>query len=166
ERRSSASCTETVQVERFSRGEAVIALPPMFRLPMFALVFAASAVARAQVLPFNEAGVTMGHHHLLVSDVEAQKRIWVDVLGGEPSGNPPLLFVKFPGVLLILTNGNGVGGTQGSALEHIAFDVRDNDGTRDALAAAGVPISSACESRLVATVPGGGDGPSHNLPSP
>ncbi|MFS8607618.1 MAG: VOC family protein [Gammaproteobacteria bacterium] len=137
----------------------------MFRLPMFALVFAASAVARAQVLPFNEAGVTMGHHHLLVSDVEAQKRIWVDVLGGEPSGNPPLLFVKFPGVLLILTNGNGVGGTQGSALEHIAFDVRDIAGVRAALAAAGVPISSSSESRFVATMPGGVEVHFHSAPS-
>lgn len=39
----------------------------------------------SQVLPFNDAGVTMGHHHLMVPDVAAQKKIWVDVLRGQLS---------------------------------------------------------------------------------
>src|SRR5690606_33958628 len=76
-------------------------------------------------------------------------------LGGEPSGNPPLLFVKFPGVFLILTNGQGTEGTQGAALEHIAFDVREIDRVREALAAAGVEMSGWGGGRVVATMPGG-----------
>ncbi len=127
----------------------------MIRSAIAALTLAVSAAAHAQVLPFNEAGVTMGHHHLMVPDVDAQRKIWVDVLGGEPSGNPPLLFVKFPGAFVILTNGNGDGGTRGSALTHIEFDVRDLDRARDALAAAGVEIAGTSSEHFVATMPGG-----------
>jgi len=120
-----------------------------------ALCFAMTA--NAQVLPFNEAGVTMGHHHLMVADVDAQREIWVDILGGEPSGNPPLQFVKFPGIFLILSSGEGVGGTTGSALDHFAFNLRDLAGTRDKLAAAGVEIYNESEARFDAIMPGGLD---------
>jgi catechol 2,3-dioxygenase-like lactoylglutathione lyase family enzyme len=119
------------------------------------LVLGFASIAQSQVLPFNEAGVTMGHHHLMVPDVEAQRRIWVDTLGGEPSGEPPLLFVKFPGVFLILSNGDGTEGTHGSALDHIAFNVRDLAGTREKLAAAGIAISNSSDARFDALMPGG-----------
>jgi catechol 2,3-dioxygenase-like lactoylglutathione lyase family enzyme len=118
---------------------------------------ALTAQAQAQVLPFNEVGVTMGHHHLMVPDVDAQRRIWVDLLGGEPSGNPPLLFVKFPGVFLILSSGTGTEGTRGSALDHFAFNVKDLEGTRRKLAGAGVSISNASDTRFDALLPGGLD---------
>lgn len=94
----------------------------------------------AQVPPFNGAGVTMGHHHLIVSDVAAQKKIWVDVLGGQLSGNAPLEFVKFPGTFLIITAGMPAGGSEGTAVDHFAFAVKAYNGTRDKLAAAGVQI--------------------------
>lgn len=129
----------------------------MKRVLISGLVLGFALTAHAQVLPFNEAGVTMGHHHLMVPDVEAQRKIWVDVLGGEPSGNPPLLFVKFPGVFLILSNGNGTEGTHGSALDHIAFNVRDLAATRAKLAAAGVAISNESAARFDAMMPGGID---------
>lgn len=116
-----------------------------------------SSAAHAQVLPFNEAGVTMGHHHLMVSDLDAQRKVWIDALGGQPQGNPPLLFVKFPGVFLILSNGQGTAGTKGSALDHFAFDVRDLRATRDKLAAAGVAISNESDMRFDALVPPGLD---------
>lgn len=99
----------------------------------------------------------MGHHHLMTADVDAQQEIWVDILGGEPSGNPPLQFVKFPGVFLILSSGEGAGGTTGSALDHFAFDLRDLDGTRDKLAAAGVEIYNESDTRFDAIIPGGLD---------
>jgi catechol 2,3-dioxygenase-like lactoylglutathione lyase family enzyme len=109
----------------------------------FALLVAlCSTIAFAQVPPFNAAGVTMGHHHLMVSDVAAQKKIWIDVLGGQLSGNPGLEFVKFPGAFLILSNGKPTGGSEGTAVDHFAFAVKDYVGTRDKLAAAGVKITA------------------------
>jgi catechol 2,3-dioxygenase-like lactoylglutathione lyase family enzyme len=94
----------------------------------------------AQVQPFNAAGVTMGHHHIMVPNVAAQKKVWVDVLGGQLSGNAPLEFVKFPGAFLIISNGNTKDGSEGSSLDHFAFAVKDYEGTRDKLKAAGVEI--------------------------
>lgn len=117
-----------------------------------------ASTAKAQVLPFNEAGVTMGHHHLMVGDLDRQRALWIDALGGEASGNPPLLFVKFPGAFLILSNGPGAEGTQGSALDHIAFNVRDLAATRARLAALDdVEIYNESATRFDAIVPGGID---------
>lgn len=126
----------------------------MKRLLFSGLAIGVAATANAQVLPFNDAGVTMGHHHIMVADIDAQTAIWVDTLGGELSGNPPLQFVKFPGAFLILSSGQATAGTSGSALDHIAFDVRDLAGTRTGLAAAGARIFNESESRFDAILPG------------
>jgi catechol 2,3-dioxygenase-like lactoylglutathione lyase family enzyme len=125
---------------------------PLLTVP--ALLLGHAVAADAQVLPFNDAGVTMGHHHIMVPDIDAQTAIWVDVLGGEPEGNAPLLFVKFPGTFLILSNGQATEGTKGSAIDHIAFDLRDLDGTRAKLAAAGVEIFNESDTRFDAILPG------------
>ena len=122
---------------------------------LFGLAFVGAWTAEAQVLPFNESGVTMGHHHLLVPDVDAQKKIWVDALGGQLSGNGPLTFVKFPGVFVILTTGKGTEGTKGSAIDHIAFNVKDLKSTRAKLATAGAAISNESDARFDAVLPGG-----------
>ena len=129
----------------------------MQRTILLGLALVGAFSARAQVLPFNEAGVTMGHHHLLVPDVDAQKKIWVDALGGEPSGTGPLLFVKFPGIFVILTPGKGTEGTKGSAIDHIAFNVKDLQSARAKLAAAGAAISNESDARFDALLPGGID---------
>jgi len=97
---------------------------------------------RAQVPPFNAAGVTMGHHHLIVPDPAVHKKIWVEVLGAQASGNPGLEFLKLPGAFLILSQGNPSGGSEGTSLDHFAFAAREYDATRDKLAAAGVKISN------------------------
>jgi len=94
----------------------------------------------AQVPAFNSAGVTMGHHHLIVPNPAAHKKIWVDVLGAQASGNPPLEFLKLPGTFLILSQGNPTGGSEGTSLDHFAFAVKEYNATRDKLAAAGVQI--------------------------
>jgi catechol 2,3-dioxygenase-like lactoylglutathione lyase family enzyme len=136
---------------------AVVALRTMKRTIVLALALSGALAAQAQVLPFNESGVTMGHHHLLVPDVDAQKKIWIDALGGQPSGNGPLTFVKFPGVFVILTSGKGTEGTKGSVIDHIAFNVKDLSSTRAKLAAAGAAISNESASRFDALLPGGVD---------
>jgi len=48
----------------------------------------------------------MGHNQLIVSDPAVHKKIWVEVLGAQASGNPPIEFLKLPGTFLILTQGN------------------------------------------------------------
>jgi catechol 2,3-dioxygenase-like lactoylglutathione lyase family enzyme len=109
---------------------------------LLCIVLAMPLPAFAQVPPFNAAGVTMGHNHLIVRDVAAHKKIWVEVLGAQPSGNPPIEFLKLPGSFLILTQGNPTGGSEGTSLDHFAFSVKEYNAMRDKLAAAGVKIVS------------------------
>ena len=101
----------------------------LFTLPAF-----------GQVAPFNNAGVSMGHHHLFVPNPAVHKKIWVEVLGAQASGNPGLEFLKLPGTFLILSQGNPTGGSEGTSLDHFAFAVKEYNATRDKLAAAGVQI--------------------------
>src|SRR5688572_25319936 len=55
----------------------------------------------AQLAPPNKAGVSMGHLHYQVRDVEANKRFWI-ALGGTPDTVGDVVVVKFPDVLVFL----------------------------------------------------------------
>ena len=86
---------------------------------------AAARPAGAQLAPPNPAGVSMGHLHILVKDVEASRRLWVKGLGAEPVMLGPMELLKFPGVLVALREGDPTGGTEGSTVNHLGFLVRD-----------------------------------------
>jgi catechol 2,3-dioxygenase-like lactoylglutathione lyase family enzyme len=88
-----------------------------------------------QVLPPNEAGVAMGHLHIITSDPAAQKKLWVDVLGGKPVTIGRLEFAMFPGVLVGFRQGESNGGTEGSIVDHLGFLVRDLAATKAKMAA-------------------------------
>jgi catechol 2,3-dioxygenase-like lactoylglutathione lyase family enzyme len=79
-------------------------------------------MAGAQLAPANKEGVSMGHLHYQVRDVEANKRFWV-ALGGTPATYRDMVVVKFPDVLVFLTQGESNGGTEGSIVNHVAFRV-------------------------------------------
>ena len=83
-----------------------------------------AGTAVAQPAPFNEAGLTMGHWHLISKDVEANKKLFL-AMGGKlymPGGNP---LVMFPGVYinLVLNAEKGDGGSEGSVINHVGFIV-------------------------------------------
>jgi hypothetical protein len=80
------------------------------------------ALAAAQVSAPNAAGVAMGHLHYHVKDVAANKRFWI-ALGGTPIDVGGTDVVKFPDVLVALTQKDSSGGTEGSVLNHVAFRV-------------------------------------------
>ena len=78
--------------------------------------------AVAQLAPYNEAGLTMGHWHIATKDVEAEKKLFL-AMGGKlynPGGQP---LIAFPGVYisLILAGETGEGGTVGSVVNHVGF---------------------------------------------
>ena len=85
----------------------------------------ATGTAAAQLAPFNEVGVTMGHWHFASRDVQANKKIFV-AMGGTPiaGGNETVLF---PGIRINLTLGNepGSGGSVGSVVNHVGFIVNN-----------------------------------------
>ncbi len=84
----------------------------------------------AQVVAGNAAGVSMGHVHLVVQDIEAGKKFWT-AIGGVPGKLGMNEMFKFPGVLILLRKGDPSGGSVGSMVNHIGFHVPN---TAEALA--------------------------------
>ena len=78
----------------------------------------------AQVAGPNDTGVSMGHVHFLVPDVEAAKTFWT-AMGGVPGKLGPNDVFKFPGVLILVRKGDGTTPTVGSVVGHIGFHVPD-----------------------------------------
>lgn len=93
------------------------------RLPAFILaLLLAASVSRAELAGPNQAGVAMGHLHYRVRDVEANKRFWT-ALGGVPISVGGTEALKFPDVLVLLSEGESSGGSDGSVVNHVAFRV-------------------------------------------
>lgn len=96
------------------------------RLVLFGLIAATSfgvSVAYAQIAPRNSAGVSMGHLHYVVRDVEANKAFWVRLGGTAAGGSGPVTVVRFPHVLILLSEGEPAGDTEGAVVNHVAFRV-------------------------------------------
>jgi catechol 2,3-dioxygenase-like lactoylglutathione lyase family enzyme len=103
------------------------------------VVFAA-APADAQLAPPNSSGVTMGHIHLFVKDVEAQKKFWTATMGGTVVQNGPLMLVQFPGVYIMLRQADPSGPPAGSIVDHFGFAWKDLPTTLAKWKADGVEI--------------------------
>ncbi len=95
-----------------------------FVLAFLAAVFAALP-ACAQLAPANGSGVTMGHIHLFVKDVEAQKKFWTAEMGGKVVENGPLMLIQFPGVYIMLRQADPTGPPAGSIVDHFGFAWKD-----------------------------------------
>jgi catechol 2,3-dioxygenase-like lactoylglutathione lyase family enzyme len=93
-----------------------------------ALVLLAIVPALAKLVPPNASGVTMGHVHLVVKSVEAQTHFWVDIMGGKLVKNQKLEMIEFPGVFIILRQGDPSGPPAGSVVDHFGFVVKDMPG--------------------------------------
>ena len=80
-----------------------------------------------QIPMLDDAGVGMGHLHLLVgeTDYDAHRRAWVDGLGARPASLGPLEVLLLPGVVVLIRKGDPVGGSEGSSVNHLGFLVRD-----------------------------------------
>jgi catechol 2,3-dioxygenase-like lactoylglutathione lyase family enzyme len=91
-----------------------------------AVLFSASA-ARAQVLTTADP-VVYGHHHLNTTNMEAQKKFYVETLGGTlmKIGQNQQEVIAFPGVLMFFRPMQApTGGTIGTTVNHIGFSVPD-----------------------------------------
>jgi catechol 2,3-dioxygenase-like lactoylglutathione lyase family enzyme len=86
--------------------------------------------AWAQLADPGSVGVSMGHVHLAVQDVDATKKFWLK-LGGTPIKLGANEGVKFPGVLVLIRKAmDPPAGTVGSVVNHIGFLVPDVAATR------------------------------------
>jgi catechol 2,3-dioxygenase-like lactoylglutathione lyase family enzyme len=82
-----------------------------------------TAEPRAQLAAPNQAGVSMGHLHYHVRDVEANRRFWT-ALGGTALRVGRVEAVKFPDVIVMLEAREFSGTSEGAVLNHVAFRVR------------------------------------------
>lgn len=116
------------------------------RVSMLSAAALLCATLSGSAQPANQP-LAINHYHLSVQNFDAQKKFWIDTLGGRPGGvipptapGAPPFYVGFPNILVGLIQGKGVGGTQGSTVDHISFQVANLRMTLDRLKAAGYAV--------------------------
>ena len=97
------------------------------------------ASAGAQLVAPGESGIAMGHVHLTVRDVEANRKFWT-ALGGTPVQNGQLQLIQFPGVFVMLRQGEPSGGSVGSVINHFGFNVKNMKESKARWQAAGIKV--------------------------
>jgi catechol 2,3-dioxygenase-like lactoylglutathione lyase family enzyme len=104
-------------------------------------LFAISAASLLAQLPSpNDSGVSMGHLHLMVADPEAQKKLWVGLLGAEVTHAGSLELLKLPGIFVVVGKARTppTEGTDGSIVNHVGFLVKSYTEMKAKLTAAGL----------------------------
>jgi len=99
-----------------------------------------AAEARAQLVEPNQVGVRMGHVHLAVRDVDAQRQFFTTMLGGTVVKNGPIELIQFPGVFIMLRKADNPPPPAGAIVNHFGFIVKDMKAALARWKAAGVPI--------------------------
>ena len=90
------------------------------------LVLCAASTAAAQLVAAKDGPIVYGHHHLNTINVDAQKKFFVDTLGGTliKIGTNNAEVVRFPNVLIFFRpNQAPTGGSRGTTVNHIGFSV-------------------------------------------
>src|ERR1041385_8685987 len=95
-----------------------------------AILLLVPSAAGAQILVAGEGPVVYGHHPLNTTNMDAQKKFFVDTLGGTVvtigSGDRRQEIIKFPNVLIFFRPMQApTGGSIGTTVNHIGFSVPD-----------------------------------------
>src|SRR6476646_7663460 len=112
------------------------------------LVAGSASIASAQLTSAKEGPVVYGHHHLNTANLDAQKKFFVDTLGGTliKIGTNNTEIVKFPNVLIFFrTTQAPTGGTRGSTVNHIGFSVPNLRPVIDRIKANGFQMITSTE---------------------
>jgi catechol 2,3-dioxygenase-like lactoylglutathione lyase family enzyme len=107
-------------------------------LALMVAMFAWATPALAQLAPANDLGVALGHIHVAVKDVEAQKRFWTEMLGGTLVTNGQLTLIQFPGIFVMFRQADAAEPAAGSVFDHFGFVYKDITAMRARWKAAGV----------------------------
>jgi len=90
------------------------------------LVLASASESSAQLRAAKDGPIVYGHHHLNTTSMAAQKKFFVETLGGKAItiGTNNTEIIEFPNVLIFFrTTQPPTGGTRGSTVNHIGFSV-------------------------------------------
>ncbi len=113
----------------------------LLTLGIVAAVLFSAIAAPAQLNPPNDMGVTVGHMHLNVQDVEAAKKFYLK-LGGTAIKSGPFEGVKYPGAIFLFTKADPSAGMEGSTVNHVGFLVKDGVALVARMKAEGVKVVS------------------------
>lgn len=98
----------------------------MRKFCLLALVMLRVTPAAAQLVEPNQLGLRMGHVHLSVRDVDAQKQFWIGIMGGTLVKNGPIELIQFPGVYIMLRKADTpLEPPAGTIVNHFGFIVKD-----------------------------------------
>jgi catechol 2,3-dioxygenase-like lactoylglutathione lyase family enzyme len=84
----------------------------------------------AQLGTPNASGISLGHIHLMVSDPDEHKKLWIGLLGAKATHSGSLELLKVPGIFIILGKATPSGGSVGSSVDHFGFQVKDLNAMR------------------------------------
>lgn len=119
------------------------------RIGTFCIIAMLTAVSlSAQLTAPNAAGVTLGHIHLIVKDVDAQTHFLVDMLGGKVVMNDKIPEIQFPGVYILLRQGDSSGPNETAVVDHFGLIIRDLPPLIEKWKAAGWKVTQAAAARL------------------
>lgn len=126
------------------------------RMLAAALLGALALPAAAQLPAPNAAGISTGHVHLTVPDVEKHTEIW-RLLGAEEKSLGRLRLLSFPGIYVLLTEGEPTAPSIETTANHVGFSVNDYDAYKAKLAEIGAAIffENAEEGQILADLPDG-----------
>ncbi len=133
---------------------------PLPKAPIFLIASAAlltvAAAGSAQLPAPNEAGVSTGHVHFIAPDPERHHTLWT-TLGGELVTSGNLTLVRFPGMYVLVTEGEPEAPSSATSANHVGFSIRDYSAYRAMLESAGAAIvfDSAENGQIIADLPDG-----------
>jgi catechol 2,3-dioxygenase-like lactoylglutathione lyase family enzyme len=103
------------------------------------------------------AQVSIGHIHLMVTDPDVHRKLWVDLLGGQVVHAGSLEMFKFPGVYIIAGKARTtpIDGSEGSTVNHFGFLVPSYQDIKTKLTAAGLTFAmdNANSKQVIARFP-------------
>jgi catechol 2,3-dioxygenase-like lactoylglutathione lyase family enzyme len=116
-------------------------------LVMLLLALAPASNAAAQLTVAKDGPIVYGHHHLNASNMEAEKKFFVETLGGKlvKIGTNNAEIVEFPNVLIFFRTQAPTGGTRGTTVNHIGFSVPNLRPVVDKVKANGFKMITATE---------------------
>jgi len=114
----------------------------------------------SQLATPNAAGLTYGHVHLNVADMDEYKRILTEHFNGVVVQKGFLTAVRFPNFLIALAEREPTMGSRETKMDHFGFKVRHMASFLEKLEADGLPVSdgftgSEGQNNAYVTLPGG-----------
>ncbi len=94
-----------------------------------------------QLAPPNDTGVSHGHIHLMVTDPENHKKLWVGMLGAEVAHAGSLEMYRLPGIYIVAGQASSaLEGTDGSTVNHFGFLVPSYAEMKGKVGDRGIPL--------------------------